>query len=156
MKAGKNAIDNFTQQDIAQIEKEGKFSLNLDSGVVEIALEDVVITSEDIEGWMVANDAEITVALDVHITAALKAEGIAREIVNRVQNLRKDKAFEVTDRITLTLQQHEAIQDAMQQFKDYICTEVLATELNLVPNLAQGDEIELIDDINLRIKVTKN
>ncbi len=156
MKAGKNAIDHFTQQDIAQIEKDGHYNLNIEGASVQINLDDVIITSEDIEGWMVANDAEITVALDVHITSALKAEGIAREIVNRVQNLRKDKEFDVTDRITLSLQNHEAIQEAMTNFKDYICAEVLATELHLVPELTLGEDIDLIDDIKLKIQVVKN
>ena len=156
MKAGKNAIDHFTQQDIAQIERDGHYNLNIDGASVQINLDDVIITSEDIEGWMVANDAEITVALDVHITSALKAEGIAREIVNRVQNLRKDKEFDVTDRITLSLQNHEAIQEAMTNFKDYICAEVLATELHLVPELTLGEDIDLIDDIKLKIQVVKN
>lgn len=156
MKAGKAAIDAFTQADISQLEKAGVYALDLDGEAFELTLEDVVITSEDIEGWMVASDSEITVALDVTLTPELKAEGMAREIVNRIQNLRKDKDFEVTDRISLTIENHTAITDAIRHFKDYICAEVLATELNLVGDLVAGEEVELIDDVSLKMQVEKS
>ncbi|MCH2022233.1 MAG: isoleucine--tRNA ligase [Saprospiraceae bacterium] len=155
MKAGKAAIDNFTQSDIAQLEKEGIYELNLDGNKFEISLEDVIITSEDIEGWMVASDAEITVALDVNLTPELEAEGMARELVNRIQNLRKDKEFEVTDRIILTVENQLAINDAISHFKDYICAEVLATELNIVDTLVTGEEVELVDNISVKMQVEK-
>lgn len=156
MKAGKAAIDAFTQADIAQLEKEGVYTLDLGGENFDLSMDDVTITSEDIEGWMVASDAEITVALDVKLTPELEAEGMARELVNRIQNLRKDKDFEVTDRIILTLENHTALNDAITHFKDYICAEVLATELNLVDNLPTGDEVELIDAINLKMNVVKS
>ncbi|CAA6807213.1 MAG: Isoleucyl-tRNA synthetase (EC, partial [uncultured Aureispira sp.] len=156
MKAGKAAIDAFTQVDIAQLEKAGVYTLDLGGEAFDLTMEDVSITSEDIEGWMVASDAEITVALDVKLTPELEAEGMARELVNRIQNLRKDKDFEVTDRILLTLENHSALNDALAQFKDYICAEVLATELNLVDNLPTGDEVELIDGIHLKMSVVKS
>jgi isoleucyl-tRNA synthetase len=156
MKAGKAAIDAFTQDDIALLEKDGFYQIDLGGEKVEITSEDVVITSEDIEGWMVANDGDITVALDVHLTPELEAEGMARELVNRIQNLRKDKDFDVTDRIKLTLENHEAINHAITKFKDYICAEVLATELNLVDSLAEGDEVELVDDVRLKMNVVKS
>lgn len=156
MKAGKAAIDAFSQVDIAQLERTGVYTLDLNGEAFELTLEDVVITSEDIEGWMVASDAEITVALDVMLTPELKAEGMARELVNRIQNLRKDKEFEVTDRIVLTLQNHTAISDALTHFKDYICAEVLATELNIVETLSAGDEVEFLDDIHLKMQVVKS
>ena len=105
---------------------------------------------------MVANDGDITVALDVTLTPELKAEGMARELVNRIQNLRKDKDFEVTDRIVLTLENHTAISDAISHFKDYICAEVLATELNLVDSLSNGDKVELVDDVSLKMNVVKS
>jgi isoleucyl-tRNA synthetase len=156
MKAGKAAIDAFTQVDIAELEKAGVYTLDLGGESFDLTMEDVSITSEDIEGWMVASDAEITVALDVKLTPELEAEGMARELVNRIQNLRKDKDFEVTDRITLTLENHTALNDALAHFKDYICAEVLATELNLVDSLPTGDEVELIDAINLKMSVVKS
>ena len=156
MKAGKSAIDAFTQADIAQLEKAGVYTLDLGGESFDLTMDDVSITSEDIEGWMVASDAEITVALDVKLTPELEAEGMARELVNRIQNLRKDKGFEVTDRIVLTLENHTALNDALAQFKDYICAEVLATELNLVDSLPTGDEVELIDAINLKMSVVKS
>jgi isoleucyl-tRNA synthetase len=156
MKAGKAAIDAFTQVDIAQLEKAGVYTLDLAGESFDLTMEDVSITSEDIEGWMVASDAEITVALDVKLTPELEAEGMARELVNRIQNLRKDKDFEVTDRILLTLENHTALNDALAQFKDYVCAEVLATELNLVDSLPTGDEVELIDGVNLKMSVVKS
>jgi len=138
------------------LEKAGVYTLDLGGEAFDLTMEDVSITSEDIEGWMVASDAEITVALDVKLTPELEAEGMARELVNRIQNLRKDKGFEVTDRIVLTLENHTALNDALTQFKDYVCAEVLATELNLVDDLPTGDEVELIDGVNLKMSVVKS
>jgi len=155
MKAGKAAIEAFTQADIAQLERAGTYTLDLDGTAFELTMEDVTITSEDIEGWMVASDAEITVALDVTLTPELIAEGVARELVNRIQNLRKDKGLDVTDRIALTIENHEAITNARTQFKDYICAEVLATELTVVDALSTGDTVEFIDDVSLKMQIEK-
>lgn len=156
MKAAKAAIDDFGQAEIAQLEKNGNYMLQIGETAHELLLEDFVITSEDIEGWLVASDGLLTVALDVNLTEMLEAEGMAREMVNRIQNLRKDKDFEVTDRITLTLQNHAAITAAVAHFKDYICQEVLATELTLVDALKEGDEVELIDEVSVKMNVSRN
>ncbi len=155
MKAGKAAIETFTQEDIAQLERDGKYSLQLDGQPFELNLSDVNITSEDIEGWLVASDAEITVALDATITPELAAEGMARELVNRIQNLRKDQGLEVTDRIHLKIQQHQAINQAILQFEDYIGQEVLATQLSVVDEPFKGHEVELIDEVVVHIAVEK-
>ncbi len=155
MKAGKAAIDAFGQAEIAQLERDGSYTLQLDGEPFELSLSDVAITSEDIEGWLVASDAEITVALDVTLTPELEAEGMARELVNRIQNLRKDQDFEVTDRIHLKIQQHPAINQAILQFEDYIGQEVLATKLEVVDEAFEGHEVELLDDTVVRIAVVK-
>ncbi len=155
MKAGKAAIEAFTQEDIAQLERAGKYNLDLDGEAFELGLSDVTITSEDIEGWLVASDAEITVALDATITPALEAEGMARELVNRIQNLRKDQDLDVTDRIRLKIQQHQAINQAVLQFEDYISQEVLATQLDVVDESFNGHEVALIDDVVVQIAVEK-
>lgn len=155
MKAGKTAIEAFTQEDIAQLERAGNYTLQLDGVPFELSLADVTITSEDIEGWLVASDAEITVALDATITPELAAEGMARELVNRIQNLRKDQDFEVTDRIHLKIQQHQAINQAILQFEDYIGQEVLATQLELVDEPFEGHQVELVDDVVVQIAVKK-
>ncbi len=156
MKAGKAAIEAFSNEDIALLEKEGKLNLDLEGTPFEITLADIQIVTEDIEGWLVANDAEITVALDVNLTADLKAEGMARELINRIQNIRKNKDFAVTDRVVLSIEKNQAIEAALTQFKDYICNEVLATELTVAETVTQGEEIELIDGVKLRVLVTKN
>lgn len=156
MKAGKAAIEAFTNDDIAKLEKEGKLTLDLEGNAFEITLEDIQIKTEDIEGWMVASDAEITVALDVNLTPELKAEGMARELVNRIQNLRKEKDLAVTDRIALTLEKHVAIEDALAHFKDYICNEVLANDLQLVEAVENGHAVELIDEVQLNMQLEKN
>lgn len=154
MKAGKEAIENMTQEDISTLEKTGKYDLFIDGQAFELQLEDFIITSEDIEGWLVATDKDLTVALDVNLTEALLAEGMAREMVNRIQNLRKESGFDVTDKINIRIENHEAIRDAVQQFGDYIKTEVLGEGLTLADNV-DGQEIELIDDVQVRIAVER-
>ncbi len=155
MKAGKAAIEAFGQEDIAALERDGQYTLDLDGQAFVLELSDVTITSEDIEGWLVASDAEITVALDVTLTPELEAEGMARELVNRIQNLRKDQDFEVTDRIHLKIQQHQAINQAILHFEDYIGQEVLATKLVVVDEPFEGHQVELVDDVVVQIAVEK-
>src|SRR5690606_14411871 len=113
MKAGAAAISQLGQKEISQIENTGTYQLEIEDRVYELGLEDFVIGSDDIEGWMVAKDDEITVALDIHLDSDLLSEGIARELVNRIQNLRKDADFEVTDRIRVTLSPHEMVNPAV-------------------------------------------
>lgn len=156
MKVAKGIIENMTQEEINQLEQNNSFMIEIEGNQVELTKDDVTITSEDLEGWLVTNDGPLTVALDESITEELKAEGTARELVNRIQNMRKDQDFEVTDRVVLTLEAHEAIQDAITQFGDYICNEVLATDLKTVDQLDNGQAVELIDDITVKILVERN
>jgi isoleucyl-tRNA synthetase len=156
MKAAQDRIAEMTQEDIATIEKNNLFSVELEGEKVDLNLEDVVISSEDLEGWLVANDGDLTVALDVNLTEELKAEGIARELVNRIQNIRKDSDFEVTDRVKLTLQSSDYIKEAVEKFGTYICNEVLATDLKVIDASDFGQEVELEEGLMLRIAVEKN
>ncbi len=152
MKAAAAAINEFDQADIAKIEQSGGHDLAVDGATVALTLEDFIITSDDIEGWLVANDGALTVALDVTLTDELKAEGIARELVNRIQNIRKSRDFNVTDRISVKLQKHEAIVPAVEQFGDYIRAEVLANSLELADSV-DGEEVELLDGVVVGVLV---
>jgi len=154
MKAGATAINQLTDEDIVQIEATNVYKLKIGDTDYELGMEDFEITSEDIPGWQVASDKEITVALDVTLTDELRAEGMARELVNRIQNIRKTKDFNVTDRIKITLQNDESIGAAIEQFSAYICEEVLADELNVSENVT-GEMIDLGEDINIGINVTQ-
>lgn len=156
MKAVQNAVNAFTTDDIAKIEAEQKYVLNLEGGdTFELTIADVEILSEDIPGWLVASDAGLTVALDVTITDELRKEGNAREFVNKVQNLRKDKDFQVLDRIKVSVVKNPTFEEALNSFKDYICNEVLAKEIVLVESLAEFDEVEMNEDM-LQVKVELN
>jgi isoleucyl-tRNA synthetase len=119
----------------------------------DLTLEDVIIKSEDIPGWLVANDQEITVALDIAITDELQAEGVARELVNKIQNLRKNSDFIVTDRIHVEIQPLDIIQPAINNYKDYIANEVLADSIVVTEN--SGEEVELFEGVTVRIALTK-
>ncbi len=152
MKTVAAAIQGFTADQIQELENTG--SIPLTGTEYVISSEDVEIIAEDVEGWQVANLGKLTVALDVHITAALKSEGMARELINRIQNLRKEKGFEVTDRINVTLSQNTEIQQAVDNNFSYICTEILADSLKFDSALANGDAIE-IDGENLLLSIEK-
>ena len=119
----------------------------------EVLLSDVEIATQDIPGWVVANDGNLTVALDIQLTPELVDEGIARELVNRIQNIRKE-GFEVTDRIVVTLQSGEW-DNAINRHRDYICTETLCTSLTLVPEVKDGQPIELLDGQNTVVSIIK-
>ncbi|MFT5801389.1 MAG: isoleucyl-tRNA synthetase, partial [Nonlabens sp.] len=155
MKAGAAIINGLTQEDISVIEKTNTYQLNLDGEIIELTKADFEITSEDIPGWLVANDGDLTVALDVTLTEALLAEGMARELVNRIQNIRKNNDFNVTDKIAVILEKHEAIASAVENFGDYICNETLAVKLKLADDV-EGEIIELTDDLKLNIVVALN
>lgn len=155
MKGIQNAINTFTQDDIRKIETEQAYQLNVDGEPFGITLADVEILSEDIPGWLVASDAGLTVALDITITDELKKEGNAREFVNKVQNLRKDKDFQVLDRIKVSVVKNPTFEEALNSFKDYICNEILAKEIVLVESLNDFDEVEMNDDM-LKVKVELN
>ncbi len=150
------AVAQFNQQDIATLEKNAAYNLNIDGEEIILTLEDVEILSEDIPGWAVANEGRLTIALDMTLSSSLKEEGIARELVNRVQNLRKDKNFDLTDRINLKIQQVEGIVEAIKNNKTYICSEVLANDIEWVLNIgAEGQEVEVDDELKTVICITK-
>ena len=154
MKSVAAAISSLEQNKIAELEKSGKLTLELPDGPAEVTTADVEIFSEDIPGWLVANEGTLTVALDVTITDDLRKEGIARELVNRIQNLRKSKGFEITDKINITLSKNEAINEAVKENKAYICNQVLGESLELVDKVENGDELDF-EDYVLSIKVIK-
>jgi isoleucyl-tRNA synthetase len=154
MKDVSNAVNAFTQEDISKIERDGKYTLPVGDEMFDLLLADVEISSEDIPGWLVASQGNITVALDITITDDLRNEGNARELVNRIQNLRKDKDFNVTDRIKVMVESQAEIDNAIVNFKDYICTEVLAEELSLGSNLSDADTVE-VNGIELKVLIEK-
>ena len=154
MKAAVTAINQFTAADIANLEKTGKYDLIVDGENYELTLEDFEIKAEDVPGLLVANDGALTVALDTNLNDALLAEGMARELVNRIQNMRKNADFNVTDRINVQLEKHDAIEAAVAQFGEYIKEEVLADTLNLVAGLEDGEATELLDGVTLNLAVT--
>ncbi|MGJ1364705.1 isoleucine--tRNA ligase [Sphingobacterium spiritivorum] len=152
MKLVTTAINNLTPDLISTLEKEG--SIALADTPYTITTEDVEIIAEDVEGWQVANLGKLTVALDVHITEALKKEGLSRELINRLQNLRKDKGLEVTDRIKVTLTSDAEITAAATENLSYICAEILADTLDFEETLTSGDKIE-IDEKELTVLIVK-
>ena len=147
-------VGKFTQEDINKIEKDKNISINVNEKNITLSLEDVEISSKDIEGWLVANEGALTVALDVTITDDLRKEGIARELVNRIQNARKDTGLEVTDKIKLTVLNYVNLKDSINDNKDYIMSETLTKELVFVDELNNGVEIEF-DDIKSKILIDK-
>ena len=153
MKSLGNAILAFGQQQINALEADGRCMVEVEGQACEVLLSDVEIATQDIPGWVVANEGALTVALDITLTPELVDEGIARELVNRIQNIRKE-GFEVTDRIVVDLQSGQW-DSAVEAHRDYICTETLCTSLSLVPALDGGTEIELIDGQQTHIAVRK-
>jgi isoleucyl-tRNA synthetase len=155
MKALAAAVSSMDQAQIRTVETEGKISLNLGQTEFELILADVEITSQDIPGWLVSSYNGLTVAMDITITEALKKEGIAREFVNRLQNLRKDSGLDVTDRIVVSVDADELTLGAILDFKSYICSEILADSLTPSEGMLEGTEIE-IEGIICKIKLEKN
>jgi isoleucyl-tRNA synthetase len=147
-------IQGFSPDQINELEQQGTLAIVIAGNTVSLTLEDVEITSQDIEGWLVANSNGITVALDITISTELKQEGIARELVNRIQNIRKDSGFEVTDKIKVTLQQNAELKTAVEANLDYIMSETLTESLVFEDEVTNGLEIEF-DDIKTRILITK-
>ncbi|QOD60116.1 isoleucine--tRNA ligase [Polaribacter haliotis] len=147
-------VQKFTQEDINKIEKDKNISIEFNGKNITLGLEDVDISSKDIEGWLVANEGSLTVALDVTITEELHKEGVARELVNRIQNARKDTGLEVTDKIKLTVLNYENLQQSILENKDYIMSETLTEDLVFVDELTNGTEIEF-DTIKSRILIEK-
>jgi isoleucyl-tRNA synthetase len=147
-------IQSLSKEQINQLDREGSLAIVIAGNNVTLTLEDVEITSQDIEGWLVANSNGITVALDITISPELKQEGIARELVNRIQNIRKDSGFEVTDKIKVHLQKNEVLQEAVKNNESYIKSETLTETLVFEENIVEGTEIEF-DEIKTRITITK-
>ncbi len=149
-------LKKMGQKKIVEMEKEGAHTISAGGQDIQLSLEDVEIASEDIPGWLVTNDGEITVALDITITEELKQEGIAREFVNRIQNLRKDKNFEVTDKINIRIKRHEEVNEAVEKHKNYIGSQTLAENIELVNELdGDADAIEINDSVKTEIKIEK-
>ncbi len=154
MKVAAQLISNLSQETISDIEKSGTYSLVIGENTYALTLEDFDISADEIPGWQVATDGEITLALDVTITDDLKKEGIARELINRIQNLRKDNGYEVTDRIEVKLLHHDQIQQSLQSYRDYIADEVLANSIDIVDTL-DGETTLLLEGIETKINTQK-
>ncbi|WMN12383.1 isoleucine--tRNA ligase [Marivirga salinae] len=157
MKAVTQIINQWGQEEISKIEQNNAYEIDVDGEMHTLTLEDVEITSQDIPGWSVASEAGITVALDISIDDELRREGFARDLVNRIQNLRKEKGLEVQDKIAVAVKQgNELVDKAISQNKDYICSETQAVSLDLAENLTETTEIE-IDDLKVELSlVVKN
>ncbi|MDR3061980.1 MAG: isoleucine--tRNA ligase [Dysgonamonadaceae bacterium] len=153
MKDLATVIGELPQQAISQLEKEGKYTVSVAGQEAEIVLDDVEIISEDIPGWLVANEGKLTVALDVTVTENLRKEGIARELVNRIQNIRKSNGYEITDKIHVVIQSDNRINESVEEFKEYIANQILANNV-ILDNLADGMELDL-DDLKLLVKIEK-
>jgi isoleucyl-tRNA synthetase len=147
-------IQGFSKEQIAQLDKEGSMDIVIAGNNVTLTLEDVEITSQDIEGLLVANSNGITVALDITISEELKQEGIARELVNRIQNIRKDSGFEVTDKIKVQLKRNGLLEQAILKNVDYIKSETLTRDLVFVDEIENGTEIEF-DEIKTMLLISK-
>jgi len=154
MKVVANAINAMTAQDISTIENEGEITVDINGKSVTLAPEDVEITSQDIEGWLVASSGSLTVALDVTLTDELKNEGIARELVNRIQNLRKDSGFEVTDKIEVQLQRDGKVEQAVNDNLEYIKMETLTAKLDVAEQVTNGIAIAF-DDVETKLAIKK-
>jgi len=158
-KCGKNMklvaekLQNIPQHEITAFEEDKHYSLSVAGEEITIDLEDVEIFSEDIPGWLVANEGKLTVALDITVTEELKKEGIARELVNRIQNIRKSNGYEITDKIRVTIQSDPHIDEAVEEFKQYIANQVLANSIALA-NISDGTELDM-DEFRLLVQVEK-
>ena len=158
-KAGKQmkdlavAIAAMTQEDIAKMEAEGTFDLKLTTGNWTIVSEDVDIFTEDMPGWLVMSDGFLTIALDIELTDSLIEEGIARELINRIQNLRKASGLEITDRIDVIFERNASINAAVEHFSEYIASQVLANGITLADSLPEGT---LVEDMNIKVQITKS
>ncbi|KAA6326909.1 Isoleucine--tRNA ligase, partial [termite gut metagenome] len=155
MKAVAKAVEEMSQEAIVELEKEGQYAFNLEGATVVVETTDVEIINEDIPGWLVANEGKLTVALEVTITEALRHEGIARELINRIQNIRKSNGFEITDKIRIVLSKNPQTDDAVNEYNSYICNQVLGNSLLLADKVENGVELEF-DDFSLFVDVVKD
>ena len=155
MKSIAAAVNGFGEKEIAELEKNQEMELDLGEEKLTISMEDVEITTDDIPGWLVASEGGLTVALDITLTEELKGEGVARELVNRIQNMRKDSDFEVTDRIEIKIKNTPAISSAVEANKIYICAEVLADSLELVESTTGGTFVEIDAETSTEIAINR-
>ncbi|MFC2112981.1 isoleucine--tRNA ligase [Bacteroidota bacterium] len=157
MKSISAEVQKMSQEDIAQFEKEGIWKLEASGEEVTLLPEDVEISTEDIPGWLVANDGSLTIALDVTVTEELRQEGIAREFINRIQNYRKESGFDVTDKIKVLIMKHISIENAILNHRDYIATQTLANQIDLVEDLdtENARKVEIDEDIKTWIRIEK-
>jgi isoleucyl-tRNA synthetase len=153
MKGVAAAMDALSQEQIAELEQNGTIGIDVEGQPLTVEAVDVEIISEDIPGWLVANEGSLTVALEVELTDELRQEGMAREIINRIQNIRKESGFEITDRINVALAPNEEVEKSVAAFGEYIKTQVLADSIEIAAN--DGTEVEF-DEFKLNIKITKN
>jgi isoleucyl-tRNA synthetase len=154
MKEIAQAMTSFGNHEIAEIERNGVFVLALPTGNVELTTEDVEIITEDMPGWLVANEGKLTVALDITVTDALIREGIARELVNRIQNIRKSSGYEIVDKIAIEIEGRDEINDAVNEYAGYIASQTLANSVELVLNLEDATELEF-DEYVVKVAVKK-
>ena len=154
-KISRLAMNSFGNHEISEIERNGLFVINLPTGKVELTAEDVEIITEDMPGWLVANEGKLTVALDITVTDALMREGIARELVNRIQNIRKSNGYEIIDRIIVEIESQDQINDAVNEYASYIGTQTLADSVLLVKEIANPTELEF-DEYIVKISVNKD
>ena len=154
MKSVNEAVVGMSQEQIAELEKNGNITLQVEGADALIELADVEIFSEDVPGWTVANEGALTVALDVEVTDDLRREGIAREIVKKIQAMRKDSGFDIVDRIEVVIERNEATDAAVEQFNAYICNQVLADKLS-VCDTVEGDNAVELDSAVVKIAVRK-
>jgi isoleucyl-tRNA synthetase len=154
MKAVSTEIASLNQQQIGELEKDKEITLQVDGEPIVINIDEVELSAEDIPGWSVATKGSLTVALDVTITDELRKEGEAREFVNRVQNLRKDSGLELTDRILVEVSQNEKLGNSINEFKNYICAEILADRIDFLPEVSDGTLIE-VNGVTVKVRITK-
>lgn len=156
MKAVAAAITALTAPQIAELEKNGYVELIVNEAPARIELADVEVLSEDIPGWLVANEGAVTVALDITVTPELRLEGIARELVNRIQNMRKSNGFEITDRINVIVDtDNTEVREAVDKFGEYIAGQVLATALVIDKATDDAEALDL-DGVEVKVKITRN
>jgi len=154
MKEIAEAAAKLSNKEIVELEQNGIFILNLPGGEVQLTAEDVEIITEDMPGWLTANEGKLTVALDITVTEELLKEGIARELVNRIQNIRKQNGFEITDRIAVEIEKRDEINDAVTAFSGYIASQTLAADISLVDKLENGVELDF-DEFMVKVNVEK-
>lgn len=155
MKEVAKILTELPQESINILEKTGNFPIEINGQVISVEATDVEIFSEDIPGWLVANEGKLTVAMDITITEALKQEGLARELVNRIQNIRKANGYDIVDKINIEMTDHPELQEALDHWKTYVMTQTLANSLTLTAGFADGQSLDMEElDLNIRVERT--